>query len=142
MITISCAACATQMNVPETFAGRKWTCGVCGAKTPVSGHVPPRSPFPDPLSTSRIPLPTSGKAIASLVLGLLTLFGPGMCVTGILGIIVGWLALEDIHSGASVGRGMARTGIALSVAGMIIPMMFMIAWFALGLWEGYEPLAP
>jgi tetratricopeptide (TPR) repeat protein len=55
---------------------------------------------------------TSGKAVASLVLGLGALFA--LCLTGIPAIVLGVLALRDIRrSGGQVaGQGLAMAGIA------------------------------
>ena len=66
---------------------------------------------------------TSGKAITSLVLGLLSLFGA--CLTGIPGLILGIIGLGEINrsSGRVSGRGIAVCGIVFNSLG--------IAWTAL-----------
>ena len=62
---------------------------------------------------------TSWKAIASLVLGALSIFG--MCLTGIPGLILGIMGLGDVNrSGGRVGgKGMAIFGIVLSSLGIV-----------------------
>ena len=62
---------------------------------------------------------TSGKAIASLVLGLLSIVGA--CFTGIPGVILGIMGLSDVNrSGGRVGgKGMAIFGIVLSSLGIV-----------------------
>ena len=69
---------------------------------------------------------TSGKAISSLVLGLLSLFG--MCLTGIPGLILGIIGLSDVNkSGGRVGgKGMAIFGIVLSSLGILWTVVAMI----------------
>ena len=66
---------------------------------------------------------TSGKAITSLVLGLLSLFGA--CLTGIPGLIFGIVGLGEINRsrGRVSGRGVAVCGIVFSSLG--------IAWSAM-----------
>ena len=62
---------------------------------------------------------TSGKAIASLVLGFLSIVG--MCLTGIPGLILGIMGLGDVNrSGGRVGgKGLAIFGIVLSSLGIV-----------------------
>ena len=62
---------------------------------------------------------TSGKAIASLVLGLLSIIGA--CFFGIPGLILGIMGLSDVsRSGGRVGgKGMAIFGIVLSSLGIL-----------------------
>ena len=62
---------------------------------------------------------TSGKAVASLVLGFLSIIG--MCFTGIPGLILGIIGLSDVNrSGGRVGgKGMAVFGIVLSSLGIV-----------------------
>ncbi len=61
---------------------------------------------------------TSGKAIASLVLGLLSFVG--MCLTGIPGLILGIIGLSDVNKSAGRlgGKGLAIAGIVLSTIGI------------------------
>ena len=80
------------------------------------------SNFSAPMAEPVKPMPhkapgTSGKAIASLVLGLLSIVG--MCLTGIPGLILGIMGLGDIgKSGGRVGgKGLAIAGIVLSSLG-------------------------
>lgn len=65
-----------------------------------------------------------GMATASLVLGLLSiLFGP---ISGIVGIILGWIGLQRPE-----GKGMAKVGLVLS-------LFFSAAWIALGVYMYLE----
>lgn len=81
-------------------------------------HLQPRQS-----ANGRTPSTTSGKAITSLVLGLLSLFGA--CLTGIPGLIFGIVGLGEINRsrGRVSGRGVAVCGIVFSSLG--------IAWSAM-----------
>jgi len=73
----------------------------------------PIKPGPKPASG------TSGKAIASLVLGLLSIIG--MCLTGIPGLILGIMGLSDVgkSGGRLGGKGLAICGIVFSSIGIL-----------------------
>ena len=76
------------------------------------------SPFSAPMpETQQLPVngPTSGLAIASFVLGILSLFL--LCFTGIFGAILGIIALLKINrsNGQLKGQGLAVAGLSLSV---------------------------
>ncbi|MDC0284917.1 DUF4190 domain-containing protein [Mariniblastus sp.] len=81
-------------------------------------HLQPRQS-----ANGRTPSTTSGLAITSLVLGLLSLFGA--CLTGIPGLIFGIVGLGEINRsrGRVSGRGVAVCGIVFSSLG--------IAWSAM-----------
>ena len=62
---------------------------------------------------------TSGKAIASLILGLVSIVG--MCLTGIPGLILGIMGLSDVgkSGGRLGGKGLAICGIVFSSLGIL-----------------------
>jgi len=66
---------------------------------------------------------TSGKAITSLVLGILSLF---TCITGIPAAILGFMALGDIKRQPRRigGKGMAIAGIVTGLCGMVFSTIF------------------
>lgn len=76
-------------------------------------------PYQSPASGGGAQTGTSGKAIASLVLGLVSIVG--MCFTAIPGLILGIMGLGDINRshGRLGGKGIAVFGIVLSSVGMI-----------------------
>ena len=81
------------------------------------------SDFSSPMAHQGKPAPqkapgTSGKAIASLILGFLSIIG--MCLTGIPGLILGIMGLSDIgkSGGRTTGKGIAIGGIVLSSLGI------------------------
>jgi hypothetical protein len=61
-------------------------------------------------------VPTSGLAIASLVLGIVWMYWIG----SLLAIIFGAVALKQCNRGERSGRGMAIAGLVLGIVGMTI----------------------
>lgn len=71
-------------------------------------------------------LPVSGMAIASFILGLVSLFFS--LLTGIPGLILGILSLNKINKGENSGKGLAITGIILNgLFVAIIPFVMILA---------------
>jgi hypothetical protein len=71
---------------------------------------------------------TSGLAVASLVTGL---FFWCFLVPGVVGIVLGYLALEQIDrsGGTLTGRGMAIAGVTLGWVGIGVLGLMALAWF-------------
>lgn len=102
------------------------------ADAPAESPAPPPPPPPPPLPPPALPTAdggppadpgrpaTTGYAVASLVLGVLSLCSAGL--TAILGIVFGVVALGRIGaSGGRIrGRGLALAGIGASVVGLLI----------------------
>jgi prepilin-type processing-associated H-X9-DG protein len=119
-ILVTCG-CGKQFQTKDENAGRRARCPDCGRELIIPGpggagvvgdeFAPASAPFKG--GTPR----TSGKAIASLVLGALSL----VCTlfTGIPAIILGCLGLMDIEKsgGRRTGKGLAITGIVLGSFG-------------------------
>jgi hypothetical protein len=88
-------------------------------------HVAP--PPPPQVATGPAPAAkTSGYAIASLVLGLVWLYGIG----SVLAIIFGSLAKRDIKeaNGTVTGGGMATAGLVLGIIGVaIVALVILVA---------------
>ena len=82
-------------------------------------NQPEKRPYQPPASGGGGSTGTSGKAIASLILGLLSFVG--MCFTAIPGLILGIMGLGDIgrSQGRIGGKGLAIVGIVLSSMGMV-----------------------
>ena len=80
---------------------------------------PMEQPYQSPTMKDDGDRKTSGKAIASLVLGFLSIVG--VCFTGIPGLILGIMGLGDINRGRGKvgGKGMAIFGIVLSSLGIV-----------------------
>lgn len=80
--------------------------------------------------------PTSGKAIASLVLGILSLIIPYVgLIVGIIGIVYAKNAFNEIAQFNYNGRGMAVAGLTTSIVGcalygIIIFILIILGGFA------------
>ena len=101
----------------ESIDDHAQVCPLCNTSL-VSTGLPP--------SANAIRPQTSGKAIASLVCGILFFFLPA----AIAGVIMGHLSLSDIRRGAGrvTGRGLAIAGLSLSYLGLaVIPILIIAA---------------
>jgi len=94
------------------------------APVPMSEPLPPATaPVPGPVST---PAPASGKglAIASLILGILSLCASVGWFCGgplsIVGLILGFLGRKP------ASKGLATAGIILSAVGLVLTVIFFI----------------
>lgn len=151
MIRFVCA-CGRQLQAREESAGKVVLCPACQQRVNVPDAPAAPPPPREQIQTERRPSPveneidaeaddssafepagSSGKAMASLILGILSLF----CnvLTGIPGLIAGILALRDIRRSRErlTGRGLATAGIitacvgtllsciVLSLAGLMLP---------------------
>ena len=114
-----CANCGNNVAAGERF------CKVCGKE--VSPGAPAGSaPVPPVMSG---PSATSGKAIASLVFGLIFVFP-----FSLVAIILGHLSLSEIRKSAGrlTGEGMAIAGLVLGYLGFAaIPIILIIAAIAI-----------
>jgi prepilin-type processing-associated H-X9-DG protein len=110
-IQLTCK-CGHEFRVGDEFLGREVGCPACGQALVVSKG-------PDPYFGEGGVPQTSGKAIGSLVLGILSFFC--FFFTGLPAIILGAMGLSDIgrSGGRLVGRGMAIAGIVLGAFGCV-----------------------
>jgi hypothetical protein len=88
------------------------------------GGPPPGTIYPGASATTKV----SGLAVAALVTGL---FFWCCAIPGIVSIVLGHLALEDIENsgGAKSGRGMAIAGIVLGWVGVGLVGVLVLWWF-------------
>jgi uncharacterized protein DUF4190 len=111
------------------------------AQTPRPGGEPPEQPPPpgQPPAPAAAPyaggLPvarSSGKAVASLVLGIAGLIIlPVVC--SVLAIIFGQQAKREIDADPTLtGRGMAQAGFILGIIGLAFVVVFVIILIAVG----------
>jgi prepilin-type processing-associated H-X9-DG protein len=93
-------------------------CPACRRKLIVPKPAPPEVLI---IREEPEPTVTSGKAIASLALGVLFFFG---CLSGLPAILLGLLAILDINmsGGRLRGRGMAVGGIVLGLIGCLLTL--------------------
>ena len=99
-----------------------------------SAWSPNRVPPPQAMGYPAHPPPatpkTSGKAIASLVLGLVWVYG----ITSILAIIFAAIARKEIResNGWVTGGGMATAGLVLGIVGVVGAVLFIVFFIAIG----------
>ncbi len=76
-----------------------------------------------------MPAKTSGQAIASLVLGIMSIVVCLSCLTGVPAVILGFLGMRSIDrsGGRIVGSGMAIAGLVLGLVGSVITVPILIA---------------
>jgi len=108
------------LEVDEAHIGREGQCKQCGAKFILSRPTdseqasPPAIPLRQDAPSSEVR--TSGLAITSFVLGILSIFT--LCLTAIPAIILGIVALVKVEK--SGGR---LTGRAFAILGIVIPVV-------------------
>jgi len=119
---MNCPNCNHEVSVGAGF------CGNCGqpipqpvapvqAATPVPGQVPVQ-----PVAQAPVEKSGSGKAVASLVLGILGFVG---ALIPIIGLIMGITALVlGITSKNSTKKGMATAGLILGIIVIILSLVF------------------
>src|SRR5262245_10140857 len=152
MISFRCT-CGQTLQAQDEYAGQLTRCPACGVELaiprpagaiqPALGVVPPAAPAPPPPAAyapglpyrprddrprGRPPQETSGKAIASMVLGILSLCLP--VVLAIPAVIFGLLGLRDVRreGGRLTGGGFAIAGLVLSAVSTVLalPMYFFL----------------
>ena len=116
-----CLGCGNSMAAGERF------CGICGRDSQAS----PAAPTVDPAVAFGLPPETSGKAIFSLICGIL--FFIPLPPFFIVAVIFGHLSLSEIRrsAGRLAGRGFAIAGLVLGylgVAAMIALIVFVVSY--------------
>ncbi|MER7333532.1 MULTISPECIES: DUF4190 domain-containing protein [unclassified Micromonospora] len=92
---------------------------------PVPALAPP-PPYGYPATVVVQVSPTSGVAVASMVLGILGVLG-GWCLFGLpclLAVILGHVGLHETRNNAKSGRGMAVAGLVLGYV-FVAPMVLL-----------------
>jgi type IV pilus assembly protein PilA len=116
-----CALCAAENPNNGRF------CTKCGAVLQGQRAMPPPGSGFDAYATPYSgPTETSGKAIGSLICGIVFFFFP----SAIAAIILGHLSLSDIRKagGRLTGSGLATTGLVLGYMGLsVIPILIIAA---------------
>jgi hypothetical protein len=95
------------------------------------GYPPQQQHYPQQMVVTHQMVPTSGWATASLVLGIIGLFG-GWCLIGIpcvLAVVAGHIGLAQTKTGERGGRGLAVSGLILGYL-VVVPAVFF--FFTLG----------
>jgi type IV pilus assembly protein PilA len=114
-----CAGCGNSMSAEDKF------CRVCG-RAPSAGSAATSATSAPPVAL--VPAETSGKAIASLVCGILFFIPP----LAIVAIVFGHLSLSEIRKsgGRLQGDGLAIAGLVLGYLGAV-PVLLIIAAIAI-----------
>jgi len=109
----------------------------CEAVDPMARKCPHCQEYLDPaLAASRAPgLPTSGLAIASLVVGLVSPFM--LCLPGPVAVLLGLGALVASSRGRARGKGMAVAGILL---GLVCTALLVLVVAAMGIALSQMPI--
>jgi hypothetical protein len=109
-----CLGCGTGMAAGEHF------CGTCGKDA-----LAPALPAVDASVAFGLPPETSGKAIVSLIGGVLSFFLPFALVA----VIFGHLSLSEIRKSAGrlTGRGLAIAGLVLGYLGVAVTVALILA---------------
>jgi LSD1 subclass zinc finger protein len=133
MSEVRCGSCGTTLNIPGP--GQSVRCPRCGSLNamgiPAEGGlaaVPPSGPLIGQFQPPGVPQPPlyggynpTGKATASLVLGILSILGT-FCLLGIpLGIIG---LIMGIMGRKSTRHGMAVSGIVMSIIGFVLSFVY------------------
>lgn len=119
-MALFCAACGNSMTADDKF------CRVCGRVPSAGAAVTPAVGAAAPLGGAE----TSGKAVGSLICGLL-FFIPFLFVAA---IVLGHLALSEIRKSAGrlKGEGIAIAGLVLGYMGIAgIPIILIVAAIAI-----------
>jgi hypothetical protein len=115
-----CSKCGAQLAEGVKF------CSNCGIQT---ADAQPETPQVPPAYAPVAPEQTSGKAIASLVCGIINIFP-----LFVVAVILGHLSLSDIRKsgGRLKGHGLAVAGLVLGYLGVIfIPFILIVAAIAI-----------
>ena len=137
MLRFTCE-CGKQLQAKEEYAGQTTRCPDCGRDLRIPGESTAIQASPTPAErrrapadeemeeheSRRAPAATSGKAIASLILGVASF--PCSIFTAIPGIILGIWALRDV--GASRGR---LSGTGLAIGGLVASGLGLVCGVAL-----------
>lgn len=109
----------------NSLAGGERFCGACGRDSQAGAAMAPV----DPQVAFGLPPETSGKAIFSLICGILFIILP----LSVVAVIFGYIALSEIRKspGRLKGRGLAITGIVLGYLGVVC----IAGFFGLGFYE-------
>jgi hypothetical protein len=109
-----CGGCGNSLSEDDIY------CSICGRAVSATAATPP----PDPAIAFGLPPETSGKAIFSLVCGILFLFP----LTAIAAVLFGHLSLSEIRrsAGRLSGKGLAVTGLILGYVGVAFASVWLI----------------
>jgi type IV pilus assembly protein PilA len=120
---LTCSKCGV------TLADNSRFCANCGSSLLEVQSPASATPVPPPDPAPVVAEETSGKAVASLILGIINVFP--LCVVA---IVLGHVALSQIgkSAGRLKGRGLAVAGLVMGYLGLVaIPFILIIAAIAI-----------
>ena len=129
---MNCSKCNHELSAGAVF------CGNCGQPVPAQPQQAPTQESTTQVPAQVVPVSSvgSGKATASLILGILGLVGAIIpilgLVMGIVGIVLGSMSLK------SSKRGMATAGIILGVLVVLFSLVIFCLNIYMGLMEGED----
>ena len=141
-MTQKCEKCGEMFKADPSDAGKTGACPGCGSPILVaaSANIPPEPrpvTAPPPLRPPvQQAVQTSGYAIASLVLGVLSIV-PGVylggLVMGILAIVFSRVAMTRIKAqpGSINGQGLATAGLVTGIVGLSLSVMVILIFGAI-----------
>jgi len=121
-----CPTCDREFSIPN--AGDKVAPAIASGLGRTTGATPPSDAASSPdYAPADGPSKRSGKALASLILGIASLIF--VFFAGIPAIILGIIGLKDVHQsrGRVHGTGMAITGLILGVVGCMLTVPLLLA---------------
>lgn len=118
-----CRNCGTQNNDSASF------CANCGTVLQESSGIRPTTPTAT-APTAVTSQSASGKSIAALILGILSIVSSCGPVTGIIAIVLANQELRDIQNGAApeAGKTLAQIGLWTGWIGTIACGLFWLAY--------------
>ena len=128
-----CEKCGALVQGNPEDPGRTGQCSGCGAPIRVTTSFPCPPPLPPPVQGV---VQTSGYAVASLVLGILSIF-PGVylggLIMGILAIVFSRMAMSRITAQPRLvnGQGLATAGLVTGIVGLSISALIILFFGAM-----------
>ena len=89
---------------------------------------PPSYGGPTYGGSAAVPAGNNGKATASMVLGIVSLFCFGI-VTGIIAIVLSVQAKKEIAASGQGGASMAKAGLILGIIGVVLSVVWLPFYF-------------
>jgi hypothetical protein len=129
-----CPKCGAQADTGSNY------CQKCGAalNQPAGATAPPQNA---PVMMNQTAVKTSGMAVGSMVLGIISFFVNPVMICSILAIIFGGTAMGQINrsNGTLRGKGQATAGMVLGIIGIVI-MIAVWVWVGFN-WTWFQDIA-
>lgn len=111
---------SSSSSMPQ-YSSPTWTQPGDSSSPPAPAPGNPPGAYGPSTGAYLAPAVTSGKAIASLIIGILALVSCGwLTIASPVGLVLGILGLKEADRGERSGRGLAIAGIITSAVGMVL----------------------